>query len=109
MNVNVPTIEDLNRLHKQLFDDLVKLFAAQEKTPKFLTGREVCKMLHLSVGKLKRMRDSGEIEFISTGKKYLYELKHILEIIERNKKNKGLMCVLYFLLSAYLDVDVLCA
>ena len=109
MNVNVPTIEDLNRLHKQLLEDIAKLFAAQEKTPKLLTGREVSKMLRLSPGKLKRMRDNAEIEFIKTGKKYLYELKHILEIIERNKRNSGLMCVLYCLASPYLDLDVLCA
>ena len=109
MNLNVPTVEDLNRLYKLLLKDLTKLFADQEKTPKFLTGREVCKMLHLSVGKLKRMRDNGEIEFISTGKKYLYELKHILEIIERNKRNKGLMFVIYCLILPYLDVDALCA
>ena len=109
MNVNVPTVEDLNRLHKQLLEDIAKLFAAQEKTPRFLTGREVCKMLHRSAGQLKKMRDNGEIEFIKTGKKYLYELKHILELIEKNKRNKGLMCVIFYLLSAYLDVDALCA
>ncbi len=109
MNLNVPTVEDLHRLYKQLLHDLQKIFAAQQKIPKLLTGREVCKMLHLSVGKLKKMRDRGDIEFIDSGKKYLYELEHILEIIERNKRNKGLMLVLYCLLSSYMDVDVLCA
>jgi len=109
MNVNVPTIEDLNRLHKQLLEDIAKLFAAQVKTPKLLTGNEVCKMLRLSPGKLQGMRDRGEIEFIESGKKYLYELSHILAIIERKKRNKGLMCVLYCLASPYLDLDVLCA
>lgn len=109
MNLNVPTVEDLNRLFKQLLKDLVRLSLAHEKHPRLLTGGEVCKMLRISVGKLKQMRDRGNIEFIDTGKKYLYELKHILEIIEKNKRNKGLILLLYCLLSPYLDVDALCA
>ena len=109
MDLNLPNMDDMNRLYKQLLEDLVKLFSEHVQTPKLLTGREVAKMLRQSPGKLKRMRDNGEIQYIKTGKKYLYELKHILEIIERNKRNKGLMCVLYCLASPYLDMDVLCA
>ena len=51
--------------------------AIENRTPhlngvKFLTNRDVCKMLHVSSRTLQDWRDSGKIPFIQTKGKILY-------------------------------------
>ena len=109
MPANLPTWEDMERFKKELIEDLKMIFEVRDHLPKLLTGRDVCKMMHLSDGKLKRLRDNRELAFIKTGKKYLYDLKDVLVMIEKRKRNNGLLCILYCLVSPYVDMFALSA
>ena len=99
MTLNIVTFEDLDRLRKELVEEIKKLLVIHEKAPRLIKGRAVCKMLNMSPGKLKAMRDKKKIEYVVLGHAILYEFKHILDLIEKNKKNKGLHCFIYGLLS----------
>ena len=107
MICNLVTLEDFERLQKETIEEMKKLLAAQEKAPKLIKSRDVCKMLGMSPGTLQNMRNSGEIEFIKFRNKISYEVKHVLNLIEKNKQNKGMSCLIYCVLIPYVDMDQL--
>jgi Helix-turn-helix domain len=98
MNLNLLTGEEFVHFKKELFQELKKLVATQESSPRLMKSKEVCKILHMSPGKLQRLRDTGQIEFIDMGKKYLYDSKHIQRIIAEKTKRKGASCIVYSIL-----------
>ena len=104
MNVNVLTAEELKHFQKELIEEIKVVFALHEKSPELIKSRDLCKMLGISAGNLQNMRKTGKIEFIQIGRKITYELKHILDLIEKNKRNKGMHCILYFFLSSFVDI-----
>jgi len=63
--------------------------AIKNRTPhlngeKFLTNRDVCKMLHVSSRTLQDWRDTGKIPFIQVKGKILYKESEILKWLEEN-------------------------
>jgi len=76
------------------FTDLDELLdtirqALKNRTPhlngeKFLSNRDVCKMLHVSSRTLQDWRDRGKIPFIQIKGKILYKQSDVLELIENN-------------------------
>jgi hypothetical protein len=51
---------------------------------KFLTNRDVCKMLHVSSRTLQDWRDTGKIPFIQIKGKILYQESEVLKWLEQN-------------------------
>ena len=98
MKLNLLTGEEFEHFKKELFDEIKKNLASQDLTPQLVTSKQVCKILHVSPGKLQRMRNRGKIEFIDMGNKYLYDIKHILSIVAVNTKRKGGACIIYGIL-----------
>jgi len=76
------------------FTDLDELLdtirqALKNRTPhlngeKFLSNRDVCKMLHISSRTLQDWRDTSKIPFIQIKGKILYKESDILNLIEQN-------------------------
>jgi hypothetical protein len=69
-------------------DNMLKLIdmALKNRTPhlngeKFLTGRDVCDMLHVSARTLQEWRKHGKIPFIRLKGKILYKQSEILKSI----------------------------
>jgi excisionase family DNA binding protein len=63
--------------------------ALKNRTPhlngeKFLTGRDVCRMLHVSVRTLQEWRKQGKIPFIRLKGKILYRLSDVEKLLEVN-------------------------
>lgn len=63
--------------------------ALKNRTPhlngeKFLTNKDVCKMLHVSNRTLQDWRDTGKIPFIRIKGKILYPQSEILELLGNN-------------------------
>jgi DNA binding domain, excisionase family len=63
--------------------------AIKNRTPhlkgeKFLTNRDVCKMLHVSSRTLQDWRDTGKIPFIQIKGKILYKESEVLKWLEQN-------------------------
>lgn len=63
--------------------------ALKNRTPhlngeKFLSNRDVCRMLHISSRTLQDWRDTGEIPFIRIKGKILYKQSEIVKWIEKN-------------------------
>lgn len=61
--------------------------ALKSRTPqlngeKFLSNRDVCRMLHVSSRTLQDWRDTGKISFIQIKGKILYKESEILKLLE---------------------------
>lgn len=62
--------------------------ALKNRTPhlngeKYLTNKDVCKMLHISPRTLQDWRDTGKIPFIRIKGKILYRESEILKMLEQ--------------------------
>lgn len=76
------------------FTDLDELLdtirqALKNRTPhlngeKFLSNRDVCRMLHVSSRTLQDWRDNGKIPFIQIKGKILYRESEVLKWLENN-------------------------
>ncbi|WP_459187686.1 helix-turn-helix domain-containing protein [Parabacteroides sp. APC149_11_2_Y6] len=76
------------------FTDLNELLdttrhALKNRTPhlngeKFLSNRDVCRMLHVSSRTLQDWRDTGKIPFIQIKGKILYKQSEVLKLLEQN-------------------------
>lgn len=76
------------------FTDLDELLdtirqALKNRTPhlngeKFLSNRDVCKMLHISSRTLQDWRDTGKISFFQIKGKILYKQSDVLKWLEAN-------------------------
>lgn len=51
---------------------------------KYLTNKDVCRMLHVSTRTLQDWRDTGKIPFIRIKGKILYRESEVLKLIEHN-------------------------
>ncbi len=63
--------------------------ALKSRTPqlngeKFLSNRDVCRMLHVSSRTLQDWRDTGKVPFIQIKGKILYKESEIVRWIEKN-------------------------
>jgi excisionase family DNA binding protein len=63
--------------------------ALKNRTPhlngeKFLTGKDVCRMLHVSARTLQEWRKQGKIPFIRLKGKILYRLSDVEKLLEVN-------------------------
>lgn len=78
-----------------LFTELDELLntiqqALKNRTPhlngeKFLSNRDVCRMLHISSRTLQDWRDTGKIPFIRIKGKILYQESQISKYLEKNR------------------------
>lgn len=50
----------------------------------YLTGEQVCQMLHISKRTLQQYRDDGMIPFIKLERKILFRESDILKVLEEN-------------------------
>lgn len=63
--------------------------ALKSRTPqlngeKFLSNRDVCRMLHVSSRTLQDWRDTGKIPFIQIKGKIIYKESEIIDWVEKN-------------------------
>jgi excisionase family DNA binding protein len=64
--------------------------ALKNRTPqlngeKFLSNRDVCRMLHVSSRTLQDWRDTGKIPFIQIKGKILYKQSEVLKWLQQNR------------------------
>ncbi|MBW3524803.1 helix-turn-helix domain-containing protein [Chryseobacterium sp. NKUCC03_KSP] len=55
----------------------------------YLSGEDVCRLLHISKRTLQQYRDDKILPYIQIGGKIIFKQSDILEILERNYVNKG--------------------
>lgn len=53
----------------------------------YLSGEDVCKMLHISKRTLQQYRDDNILPFIQIGGKIIYKETDIFSVLEQNYKN----------------------
>ncbi|GHT06745.1 DNA-binding protein [Bacteroidia bacterium] len=68
--------------------------ALKNRTPhlngeKYLTNKDVCRMLHISSRTLQDWRDTGKIPFIRIKGKILYQESEVLKWLEQNYFESG--------------------
>jgi len=109
MQFNLLTNEELQHFKKEFLEEIKKILTSHDVMPRLIKSKDVCKILHLSPGKLQQLRDAGDIEFIEMGNKYLYDLRHIQSIIATRTRKRGAGCIVYSILAptiywlSYLD------
>ncbi|WP_312336603.1 helix-turn-helix domain-containing protein [Sphingobacterium sp.] len=55
----------------------------------YLSGDDVCRLLHISKRTLQQYRDDKILPYVQIGGKIIFRQSDILEILERNYVNKG--------------------
>lgn len=50
----------------------------------YLSGEDICKMLHISKRTLQQYRDDGILPFVQIGGKIIYKESDVLKILEKN-------------------------
>jgi len=78
--------QDIVLTLKEILSGLEKLTDLKQK--KYLSNKEVQKLLNLSSRTLQNKRDNGEIAFIKNGRKILYKFEDI-EIYLNKRRIKG--------------------
>ena len=103
MKLDVLTMADLMEFKKELLKDFKALLPKEQKAgPRLLKSREVCKLLRMSPGRLKMLRDEGHIKFIQlNGGPILYQLSDVHDFIVKNVKYRKAATWLLFLFSFY--------
>lgn len=55
----------------------------------YLSGEDVCKLLHISKRTLQQYRDDNILPYVQIGGKIIFRQSDILEILERNYINRS--------------------
>ena len=71
---------------KQQMDFILKNFRPVFEGEIFLSGKEVCELLHITKRTLQQYRDEGLLPYIQIGGKILFKQSDILKILEANYK-----------------------
>lgn len=50
----------------------------------YLSGEDICKLLHISKRTLQQYRDNGILPFVQIGGKIIYKESDVLKILEKN-------------------------
>ena len=84
------TIEDCQEMLEGLdvlsakFEKVLSLYKPPLDGERFLTGDQVCSLLHISKRTLQEYRDNFELPYISLFGKMLYKESDLLAILEEN-------------------------
>jgi len=69
---------------KQQMDFILKNFRPVFDGEVFLSGKEVCELLHITKRTLQQYRDDGLFPYIQIGGKILFKQSDILKVLEAN-------------------------
>ena len=92
MAARIITPEDLLEFKQELFQELQKLFAAQNSNTlqkKWLKSPEVRELLGISPGTLQNLRVNGTLPFTKVGGMVYYQSDDILKMLEENRSQAG--------------------
>jgi hypothetical protein len=90
MSINMITMQELLVVKAEILQEIRTLMTTTpSKVPQrqWLKTWEVKEMLGISLGTLRNMRKNGEIEYTKVGGLLFYNYHHIMQLIEKNKKN----------------------
>jgi hypothetical protein len=75
--------EMIIRLRSRI-EDILKNYRPVMNGEIYLSGEDVCRLLHISKRTLQQYRDDNILPFIQIGGKIIYKQSNILKILERN-------------------------
>ncbi|MDM1554244.1 helix-turn-helix domain-containing protein [Chryseobacterium sp. POL2] len=78
--------EMITRLRNHI-EDILKNYRPVMNGEIYLSGEDVCKLLHISKRTLQQYRDDNILPFIQIGGKIIYKESDILTILEQNYTN----------------------
>ncbi|WP_439559037.1 helix-turn-helix domain-containing protein [Dyadobacter sp.] len=83
MNVELITREDLQKLRRDLLEDLKQFISNSASEPKkWLKSSEVRKLLNISSGTLQNLRINGELKPNKIGGTFYYALQDIQSLLQ---------------------------
>lgn len=65
-------------------ESILKNYRPVMKGEIYLSGEDVCKLLHISKRTLQQYRDDGILPYIQIGGKIIYKETDILKVLEQN-------------------------
>ncbi|OCA72631.1 helix-turn-helix domain-containing protein [Chryseobacterium arthrosphaerae] len=80
-------LKDLNAIKKHI-EQISRYLRPSHQEEKYLTGDEVCRLLHISRRTLQQYRDDHIFSFVQIPGKILYKESDILNLLENNYKRK---------------------
>ncbi|SHK25238.1 helix-turn-helix domain-containing protein [Epilithonimonas mollis] len=78
--------EMITRLRNRI-EDILKNYRPVMNGEIYLSGEDVCRLLHISKRTLQQYRDDNILPFIQIGGKIIYKESDILTILEQNYTN----------------------
>lgn len=85
MNVELITREDLQKLRRDLLEDLKQFISNSASEPKkWLKSSEVRKLLNISSGTLQSLRINGELKPNKIGGTFYYAFQDIQSLLQSN-------------------------
>lgn len=80
------TVEFISQLEK--LTELIKTAFSQRTLnlngEKYLTNKDLCELLHVSLRTLQEYRDTGKISYIQISGKILYKESDVMKLLEEN-------------------------
>ncbi len=92
MDVNLITVEDLERFKETLLEEFKMLLSQRQTMParKWLKSHEVMKLLMVSPGTLQNLRANGTLPFTKIGGVIFYDYDDIHQLLEKHKQNRDI-------------------
>lgn len=84
--------EMIMQLRKRI-EEILKNYRPVMNGEIYLSGEDVCKLLHISKRTLQQYRDDNILPFIQIGGKIIYKESDILTILEQNYISNNKHCV----------------
>ncbi len=72
---------------RECIEEILKNYRPVMNGEIYLSGEEVCEMLHISKRTLQQYRDDSLLPYIRIGGKIIYKESDILSILEENYRN----------------------
>ena len=76
--------QDMIMQLRKRIEEILKTYRPVMNGEIYLSGEDVCKLLHISKRTLQQYRDDNILPFIQIGGKIIYKEKDILTILEQN-------------------------
>ncbi|QHC86630.1 DNA-binding protein [Empedobacter brevis] len=83
-NKEIITQQEMITQLRNHIEELLKNYRPVMNGEIYLSGDEVCKLLHISKRTLQQYRDDTTLPYIQIGGKIIYKESAILEVLERN-------------------------
>ncbi|MGJ1415217.1 helix-turn-helix domain-containing protein [Sphingobacterium multivorum] len=92
-NDEIITHQEMIKQLRNRIEEILKNYRPVMNGEIYLSGEDICKLLHISKRTLQQYRDDNILPYIQIGGKIIYKESDILTILEQNYMSNNKHCV----------------